>query len=76
VHNKRIINGEASIDDLNVRTFRVPHDAASCIGFTIEDRAGRILSSMLSIAFYPINRTDRKAAAPGRCRSGRHRRPP
>ena len=52
VHNKRIINGEASIDDLNVRTFRVPHDAASCIGFTIEDRAGRILSTVTDMGVF------------------------
>lgn len=51
-HNKRIINGEASIDDLNVRTFRVPHDSAACIGFTIEDRAGKIMSTVTDMGVF------------------------
>lgn len=52
LHNKRLINGEASIDDLNIRTFRVPHDSAACIGFTIEDRAGKRLSTVTDMGVF------------------------
>ncbi|MFB0919211.1 MAG: MBL fold metallo-hydrolase [Clostridiaceae bacterium] len=50
--NKRIINGEASIGDLNVRTFKVPHDSAACIGFTIEDRAGKLISTVTDMGVF------------------------
>lgn len=50
--NRRIINGEASIDDINVRTFRVPHDAAACIGFTLEDRDGKMMSSVTDMGVF------------------------
>lgn len=50
--NRRIINGEASIGDFNIRSFRVPHDAASCIGFTLEDRAGKIMSSVTDMGVF------------------------
>ena len=50
--NRRLINGEISIGDLNVRTFRVPHDSAGCIGFTIEDRSGRLLSTVTDMGVF------------------------
>lgn len=52
LHNKRIINGEATIDDLNIRTFRVPHDSAACIGFTIEDRVGQMISTVTDMGVF------------------------
>ena len=51
-HNKRIIGAEASIEDLNIRTFRVPHDAAACIGYTIEDRSGSIISTVTDMGVF------------------------
>ena len=50
--NKRIIDRETSIADLNIRTFRVPHDSAACIGFTIEDRLGRIVSTVTDMGVF------------------------
>ncbi|MFZ2257037.1 MAG: MBL fold metallo-hydrolase [Clostridiaceae bacterium] len=52
IQNKRVINGEATIDDLNIRTFRVPHDSAACIGYTIEDRVGTILSAVTDMGVF------------------------
>lgn len=52
LENQRLINGEVTIDDLNIRTFRVPHDAAGCIGFTIEDREGKIMSAVTDMGVF------------------------
>lgn len=52
IHNRRIINGEASIDDLHVETFRVPHDAAACIGYTFEDTQGKRLSTVTDMGVF------------------------
>ncbi len=52
LENKRLINGETSINDLNIRTFRVPHDSAGCIGFTIEDREGKIMSAVTDMGVF------------------------
>lgn len=51
-HNKRIIDKEASLGDLNIRTFRVPHDAAHCIGFTVEDRRGKLASTVTDMGVF------------------------
>lgn len=50
--NRRIINGEATLDDLHVETFRVPHDAAACIGYTFEDAAGKRLSTVTDMGVF------------------------
>lgn len=50
--NKRLINGEATIGGFAVRTFRVPHDAACCIGFTIEDTSGKKVSTVTDVGVF------------------------
>lgn len=52
VHNRRIITGETSVGDLHVSTFRVPHDSAGCIGYTLEDKDGRLFSSVTDMGVF------------------------
>ncbi len=52
LENCRVIDGETTINDLSIRTFRVPHDAAGCIGYTVEDRAGKIMSAVTDMGVF------------------------
>lgn len=50
--NKRVIDKETSLGDLNIRTFRVPHDAAACIGYTVEDTKGKLISTVTDMGVF------------------------
>lgn len=51
-HNRIIIEGNFTLGDLEIRPFRVPHDSASCIGFTIEDSGGKIASTVTDMGVF------------------------
>jgi phosphoribosyl 1,2-cyclic phosphodiesterase len=40
--NIRIVGSEFTVDDLDVRAFRVPHDAAACQGYTISAEGKKV----------------------------------
>lgn len=50
--NIRIIDREISLKDLNIRAFNVPHDAAKCYGYTVEDARGNILSTVTDMGVF------------------------
>ncbi len=50
--NKVIVNGSVTIKDFEVRTFKVPHDSAQCIGFTVEDTSGRKVSTVTDMGVF------------------------
>ncbi|PKK39832.1 Zn-dependent hydrolase YycJ/WalJ [Clostridiaceae bacterium JG1575] len=51
-HNVRVMDKEIVLGDLAVRSFRVPHDAAACVGYTVEDAKGRLFSSVTDMGVF------------------------
>ena len=50
--NIRVIDKEININDLNIRAFNVPHDAAKCVGYTVEDSIGTKLSTVTDMGVF------------------------
>lgn len=50
--NIKIIDKEISLGDLHIKAFNVPHDAAKCYGYTVENRDGKKLSTVTDMGVF------------------------
>lgn len=50
--NIKIIDGEVTLKDLNIKGFNVPHDSAKCYGYTVEDSLGKKLSTVTDMGVF------------------------
>lgn len=50
--NIKVIHGNFTIGDFEIRPFKVPHDAAACIGFTLEDSMGKTASTVTDMGVF------------------------